>query len=226
MDKEGIKKRLKDAINYLASIGMIDGKSTTKAIAADMGRNNTTIGAARAGDKRYLTQKFIKAFCAQYNNVISPEWIWNGVGTMVAGEPNVVWHHVKMIDFMSLPKEKLVTIINALIDLHNRHYEMISSEQSSLMGLISSIASDVADVRTKKRIDDIFSNPKFFTYLADAISISGNKKMKEALSGATNKEKEKILKAVFREMPDEQVEALFTKVLDKFDSIDVISDDD
>lgn len=224
MDKEATKKRLKDAINYLASIGMIDGKSTTKAIAADMGRNSTTIGAARAGDKRYLTRKFINEFCLQYNGIISPNWIWDGVGTMVTSTPQDVMQQLAGIDYMSLPKEKLVIIINELIDMRNRQQAFIYNEQERFMSLVNDIAANVATVRTKSRIDDILSNPKFFTYLADAISMVGNKKMNEALSGADKKEKEEILRSVFCSMPEEEVENLFSKVFERFDNIDVISE--
>lgn len=94
------------------------------------------------------------------------------------------------------------------------------------MSLVNDIAANVATVRTKSRIDDILSNPKFFTYLADAISTIGNSKMNKALSGADKKEKEEILRSVFSSMPEEEVENLFSKVLERFDSIDVISEDE
>lgn len=226
MDKEATKKRLKDAINYLASIDMIDGKSTTKAIAADMGRNSTTIGAARAGNKRYLTRKFVNEFCKQYNGIISPDWIWDGVGVMITSTPQDVMQQFAGIDYMSLPKEKLVVIINELIDMRNRQQEFIMNEQERFMKLINDVSADVAIVRTKSRIDDILANPKFFTYLADAISTIGNRKMYKALSGADKKEKEEILRSVFSSMPEEEVENLFSKVLERFDSIDVISEDE
>jgi len=226
MDKEATKKRLKDAINYLASIDMIDGKSTTKAIAADMGRNSTTIGAARAGNKRYLTKKFVNEFCKQYNGIISPDWIWDGVGVMITSTPQDVMQQLAGIDYMSLPKEKLVVIINELIDMRNRQQAFIMNEQERLMKLINDVSADVAIVRTKSRIDDILANPKFFTYLADAISTIGNSKMNKALSGADKKEKEEILRSVFSSMPEEEVENLFSKVLERFDSIDVISEDE
>lgn len=226
MDKEATKKRLKDAINYLASIDMIDGKSTTKAIAADMGRNSTTIGAARAGNKRYLTRKFVNEFCKQYNGIISPDWIWDGVGVMITSTPQDVMQQFAGIDYMSLPKEKLVVIINELIDMRNRQQAFIMNEQERFMKLINDVSADVAIVRTKSRIDDILANPKFFTYLADAISTIGNSKMNKALSGADKKEKEEILRSVFSSMPEEEVDNLFSKVLERFDSIDVISEDE
>lgn len=226
MDKEATKKRLKDAINYLASIDMIDGKSTTKAIAADMGRNSTTIGAARAGNKRYLTRKFVNEFCKQYNGIISPDWIWDGAGVMITSTPQDVMQQLAGIDYMSLPKEKLVVIINELIDMRNRQQAFIMNEQERFMKLINDVSADVAIVRTKSRIDDILANPKFFTYLADAISTIGNSKMNKALSGADKKEKEEILRSVFSSMPEEEVENLFSKVLERFDSIDVISEDE
>lgn len=226
MDKEATKKRLKDAINYLASIDMIDGKSTTKAIAADMGRNSTTIGAARAGNKRYLTRKFVNEFCKQYNGIISPDWIWDGVGVMITSTPQDVMQQFAGIDYMSLPKEKLVVIINELIDMRNRQQAFIMNEQERFMKLINDVSADVAIVRTKSRIDDILANPKFFTYLADAISTIGNRKMNKALSGADKKEKEEILRSVFSSMPEEEVDNLFSKVLERFDSIDVISEDE
>ena len=226
MDKEATKKRLKDAINYLASIDMIDGKSTTKAIAADMGRNSTTIGAARAGNKRYLTRKFVNEFCKQYNGIISPDWIWDGVGAMITSTPQDVMQQFAGIDYMSLPKEKLVVIINELIDMRNRQQAFIMNEQERFMKLINDVSADVAIVRTKSRIDDILANPKFFTYLADAISTIGNSKMNKALSGSDKKEKEEILRSVFSSMPEEEVENLFSKVLERFDSIDVISEDE
>ena len=191
-----------------------------------MGRNSTTIGAARAGDKRYLTRKFIKEFCKQYNGIISPDWIWDGIGTMVASSPLDIGQQVLGINFSSLPNEKLVTIINELVAMRNRYQEFLVNEQERFMKLINEISTEVAVAKNKERIDSILSNPKFFSYLADAISTIGNSKMNKALSGADKKEKEEILRSVFSSMPEEKVENLFSKVLERFDSIDVISEDE
>lgn len=226
MDYEAVKKRLKDAINYLASIGMIDSRSTTKAIAADLGRNSSTIGAARAGDKRYLTKKFINDFCSYYQGIISPDWILEGTGMMVTSKPQVMGRQIKNINLMSLPKEKLVAIINKLITMYKRQQEIIRVENNRFTMLLNEITSEVTMVKTKERIDEILAVPGFYESIADAINRYGNKQLKQTLSGADKKEKEEIIRSVFNNMPEEEIENLFSKVLEKFDSIDVISDSD
>lgn len=83
MYKENREKRLDNAIKHLISLGLIDSKAISKSIAEKMRRRPNGISSALNGDKRYLTQKFTKSFCALYDNIISAEWIWDGVGTML-----------------------------------------------------------------------------------------------------------------------------------------------
>lgn len=75
-------QRFGDAILYLVNEDLIDGKDIAKDISIKMGRHPNNVRAALRGDERFLTNKFIKAFCSVFKNVISPEWLWSGIGSM------------------------------------------------------------------------------------------------------------------------------------------------
>ena len=74
--------RFGEAILYLVNKELIDGKDIVKDVSEKMGRHPNNVRAALRGDKRYLTNKFIKAFCSVFKNVISSEWVWSGNGSM------------------------------------------------------------------------------------------------------------------------------------------------
>lgn len=112
-------ERLAEAVKHLISLRMIDGKSPTKSIANIMNRNASNIGSALRGDVRYLSRKFIRDFCASFNNIISEEWIWDGIGSMThtvsSADPE---KHISEEALMRLSKEELITIIKKLLTLH------------------------------------------------------------------------------------------------------------
>ena len=83
MNSDERKDRLKRAIDYLVSTKMIDGKNIVKTISEKVDRHPNNIRAALRGDEKYLTQKFIKTFCTNFENVISPDWIWDGTGNIL-----------------------------------------------------------------------------------------------------------------------------------------------
>ena len=80
------RKRLETAVNFLISQGNIDGKTPIKSISAKMNRHRNNISAALNGDDKYFTRKFIIDFCATYGNLLSPDWILDGVGEMIQRE--------------------------------------------------------------------------------------------------------------------------------------------
>ena len=84
-----------------------------------MGRNNSNISSALRGDEKYLNRKFIRDFCATYNNIISDEWIWDGQDTMLNEEPYYEDINFSVYNYQSiydLPKEKLIDILRQLIE--------------------------------------------------------------------------------------------------------------
>ncbi len=112
-------ERLNKAVKHLISIGLIDGKSPSKSISTTMGRNNSNISSALRGDEKYLNRKFIRDFCATYNNIISDEWIWDGQDTMLNEEPYYEDINFSVYNYQSiydLPKEKLIDILRQLIE--------------------------------------------------------------------------------------------------------------
>lgn len=99
-------KRLCDAVKYLISEGLIDGKAPIKSIAIKMGRHRNNVSAALNGGEKYFTKKFIVDFSATYGNKISIDWIWDGVGSMI--ENNDFKPKMKMLpsDFIQKDKPK------------------------------------------------------------------------------------------------------------------------
>lgn len=119
-------QRLNEAIKHLISIGLIDGKSTTKNISETMDRNKTNISSAIRGDARYLNRKFIRDFCATYRNILSEDWIWDGVGGMLTEKvpSNNTSQLISEESLMTLPREDLVFLVKQLMTLHSEQTEM------------------------------------------------------------------------------------------------------
>ena len=112
-------ERLRQAVRHLISIGLIDGKAPSKSISITMGRNSSNISSSLRGDKRYLNRKFIRDFCATFKNIISEDWIWDGIGSMThtvsSADPE---KHISEEALMRLSKEELIAIIKKLLTLH------------------------------------------------------------------------------------------------------------
>lgn len=125
MNNENRKKRFQEAIKYLISIGMVDGKSITRSISSKMKRNSSNISTAMRGDSRYLNPKFVRDFCANYNNIISEEWLWDGVGEMLSSKDTVnIENYLTDDKLMDLTKIELISLVKQLMVLHNEQTEM------------------------------------------------------------------------------------------------------
>lgn len=119
------EKRLNDSIQYLMSLGLIDNRAASKSIAQKMGRRLNGISSALNGDERYLTWKFVKAFCASYSNIISSEWIWTGEGEMLEEGNNGIRRNVLYTEdyLMGLSHDQLITIVKQLMILYDEQLE-------------------------------------------------------------------------------------------------------
>lgn len=126
MEKKNREKRLNEAIKYLIAFGMIDGKSPTKSISTTMNRNSTNISSAIRGDTRYLNRKFVRDFCATYKNVISEDYIWDGIGELLteATTYNAGNATISEESLMKLSREELVFLVKQLMSLHSEQTEM------------------------------------------------------------------------------------------------------
>lgn len=126
METKNRVKRLNEAIKHLISFGMIDGKSPTKSISTTMNRNSTNISSAIRGDNRYLNRKFVRDFCATYKNIISEDWLWDGIGDMLAASPkhNTSNTAISEDSLMMLSREELVFLVKQLMSLHSEQTEM------------------------------------------------------------------------------------------------------
>lgn len=128
MENEERKKRLNDAVKYLISLGMIEGKTPTMSISNRMSRNSNNISTALCGDVRYLNKKFIRDFCATYQNLISEEWLWDGIGEMTNTFTNTNGNGTGAIiseeSLMKLSREQLVFLVKQLMTLHSEQTEM------------------------------------------------------------------------------------------------------
>ena len=124
IDKEK-KKRFDAAINHLISVGLIDGKAPVKSISEKLQMYSSNISSARRGDVRYLNPKFINNFCSTYNNIISANWLQDGVGEMLTGmereDKSKLFSEDKLT---SLSKEELIFIVKQLMTLHSEQTEM------------------------------------------------------------------------------------------------------
>ena len=91
-----------------------------------MDRNKTNISSAIRGDARYLNRKFIRDFCATYRNILSEDWIWDGVGGMLTEKvpSNNTSQLISEESLMTLPREDLVFLVKQLMTLHSEQTEM------------------------------------------------------------------------------------------------------
>lgn len=121
--------RLETAIQYLVSVDMINGKNPKTSIANKTGYNSGNISSALRGNPRYLTEKFIKVFCAKFNNVISSDWVLNGTGEMVQSKPEIQDEDMPISDenLMYLTKDNLISLVKRLMDIHKEQTEMYKS---------------------------------------------------------------------------------------------------
>lgn len=128
MEQDLRKKRLEEAINYLMSIKMVDNRWPSKSIAEKMERGVNGISSAKNGDVRYLTAKFVNAFCAAYGNIISADWIWNGVGTMLTEQTDIkgssLYEIISDESLSKLSREQLESLVKQLMVLHSEQTEM------------------------------------------------------------------------------------------------------
>ena len=128
MENDERKKRLNEAVKYLISLGMIEGKSPTMSIANRMNRNRNNISTAFRGDERYLNKKFIRDFCATYQNLISEDWLLDGIGEMTNTVTNTNGNGTGAIisdeSLMKLSREQLVFLVKQLMTLHSEQTEM------------------------------------------------------------------------------------------------------
>jgi len=129
MEDSERKKRLEKAVSYLIARGEIDSNAPATDIAKKMRRNFTNVSAALGGESKYLTQRFVKMFCAVYGNVINYEWVWSGCDKMVANEeethPSDNVRKVLTEEKLNmLTKDELVILVKDLMILHQEQTEM------------------------------------------------------------------------------------------------------
>jgi len=125
-----IVERMDAVIQYLISIDMIDGKNPKSAIANRTGYNSGNVSSALNGNPKYLTERFIKTFCAKYNNIISFVWIITGEGEMIANEPKISQDDglpISEENLNKLTKENLVSLVKRLMDIHKEQTDMYKS---------------------------------------------------------------------------------------------------
>ena len=125
VEKEKIK-RLENAVKYLISQKLVDGRAPVKSIAEKMDWNKSNVSSAMSGDDRYFTKKFIIDFCATYDNIISSDWILTGEGVMseVVDCQLSSDSDIEQAELKSLTKDQLILIIKELIHLYNEQSEM------------------------------------------------------------------------------------------------------
>ena len=98
------QERFKDAYDFLRGKGYFH---TQKEAADKMHTTQQNMSAAIKGIEKVLTDNFIIRFCAAFDNIITPEWIISGSGTMTAinGNNNAVGHsHVVVNDSTTAAK--------------------------------------------------------------------------------------------------------------------------
>ncbi len=126
MNTEQRQKRIEEAVNHLMAIGLIDSRAPSISIAEKMRRGKEGISAAINGNERYLTKKFVKAFCATFSNIISADYIWDGTGEMINGEKKEDKNNKCISEeaIMQLSKEELIFLVKQLMSLHSEQTEM------------------------------------------------------------------------------------------------------
>lgn len=88
--KEKMAERLNKAIRYLVWKGYISIQSTQKDVAEKLGTTTSNISAALKGSDRFLTDKFVKRFCASFDGIFNENWILYGNGDMIENEVDTV----------------------------------------------------------------------------------------------------------------------------------------
>jgi len=115
------KKRFEKAIKYLENIGLIDAKDVVKDITDKTERHPNNIRGALRGEERFLTLKFIKTFCATYENIVSADWIWEGKGEMLgSGNPIKLEPLTIPKDIDEMEKSQLVNMLASIVDTYNK----------------------------------------------------------------------------------------------------------
>lgn len=77
---EDKSKRLAEAIDFLKQQNAV---STLEDVAAKVDRSKNNISSAINGDKRYLSDKFLRHFNASFGNIFNIEWLTRGIGSML-----------------------------------------------------------------------------------------------------------------------------------------------
>lgn len=136
--------RLEEAVSYLVSLGLIDGKAIAKDIADKMNRNKNNISATLNGKDKYFTWKFVKDFCATFNNTISPYWIWEGKGDMLKTLNEISIDKEKINkkanvseeSLSKLTREELIILVKQLMALHSEQtatYQMLIHQNDQMI---------------------------------------------------------------------------------------------
>lgn len=89
MDKEKALERLTQAVEYLKNKGKA---RKHEEISEKIGIARTSVTAALKGDKRRLTETFLRKFAKAYAELISGEWLVNGTGQMQTPDPSLRPH--------------------------------------------------------------------------------------------------------------------------------------
>ncbi|WP_333615635.1 S24 family peptidase [Bacteroides pyogenes] len=74
--------RIKKAYEYLRYQGLVE---TQDDVADKMNRQRSNVSSALNGNPKYLTEKFINAFCKTFK-IINPDWLLTGEGNMLVGD--------------------------------------------------------------------------------------------------------------------------------------------
>lgn len=142
MEKDGKVLRLEEAVSYLISLNLVDSKATIKDIADKMNRHKNNVSSALSGDSRYLTWKFVKDFCATFDNTISPYWIWDGKGDMLKTLNEIMIEQKQNDNKVSeeslsmLTREELIELVKQLMALHSEQtamYQMLIRQNEQMI---------------------------------------------------------------------------------------------
>ena len=110
------------------SLGMIDKNASSKSIAEKMNRGIYSVSSAINGNKKYLTRKFITAFCSTFQNIVSDSWIWEGKGEMLTSRENQTRKSLFLTDeqLSGFSNDELITLVKQLMILYNEQNDMHS----------------------------------------------------------------------------------------------------
>lgn len=120
MIDEERKERFLLAIKYLQKERLLGVKTLTRELVEKTGYDPTNIYKAKAGHPKFLTQNFVNVFCMAFDGIISPEWIWDGVGDMVCVSNELYTPLPEISDetLSNMSKEQLVELVKQLMVLH------------------------------------------------------------------------------------------------------------